>query len=166
MSGETKVLSSGKFIYVVAFDQEDVSPAVFDFEITGTNGELTPLSDYPYRLNFGSLNLSGAVMAGGGKVIVTSSPQGTNSYGLSAYPIDEATGMLGEGSEFIEPAYVGGLGVEAGDAAGKFVFAEAAMPSGLNIFVYAVDPKTGAITTCPDLLTWSCLSAKFTATPW
>jgi hypothetical protein len=138
---------SGKFLYVLAFDQLHGHPAIFAFQITGANGQLSNLKgsfdvfDYPVPTGE---DVNGMVMDAAGKNLYLSYSEyqnGDDVYGIQAMSINASTGELTESSPF---SLNGQQAVQGTDPSGKYLYAWG-IGNDLDIFVYSIDPTTGAL---------------------
>jgi 6-phosphogluconolactonase (cycloisomerase 2 family) len=136
--------SSGKYLYFAGYDSRDFSNAIFPFEITGTSGQLTPLKDYPYRFSEG--HISGFLMDSLNRFLFVGL-NGTSNM-IQPLPIDGG-GLLQLGPAYSEGT-PGSLSLQAVDPGGKFLYAWGTYPAGIGVFVYAINPNTGALSNVPE----------------
>jgi len=135
--------STGRFLFVVAYDGFQVFQTVWTLSIDAASGALTTLGG-SRQFGEGTTGLADFAIATSGTFVYVSVPSGLSDpegvYPLSLAP---ATGALTEvqGSPFPPGTASGGLTVTAD---GKFLYQASASSNTINVF--AIDPTTGALT--------------------
>ena len=141
---------NGKFLYVAGFDQVDGGIAIFGLSVSGAAGQLAPLSSFPTALGPPLIpDYNGFVIDGKGRYLYVSYPDGPNANHITPYSIDQNSGLLTAVPGFEETSPVGQIALQAADPAGRYVYAWATYPAGIEIFVYAIDQNTGAVSEVP-----------------
>jgi 6-phosphogluconolactonase (cycloisomerase 2 family) len=136
--------SSGKYLYTAGWGFSNNT--IFPFKVTDQNGMLAAQSNYPAPFG-GDPGIDTFVIDGTGKYLYAS------SLGYLTVPsliIDGPSGSVRQGSVFTESSAVVNFHIQATDPAGKFLYAYATDQGGLKIFVYSIDPNTGAISPSPN----------------
>jgi 6-phosphogluconolactonase (cycloisomerase 2 family) len=134
---------SGK-LYAPAFDYVNSGESVIRLTITGQKGELSAYNN----LTPVSQVVNEFVMDGSGRFLFDC------FYSNSVTPIqsliiDSGSGVVRLGPSYTEPLANGTIAIQVADPKGKFLYALASN-LGIQIFVYAIDPATGAISNVPD----------------
>ncbi|HEY2467824.1 MAG TPA: hypothetical protein VGI45_08275 [Terracidiphilus sp.] len=138
-------IAFGKYLYAPGYDQLYYTDTVFPFSITGTQGQLTAQSNYP--VDFGeSAHVQDFLIDGLGRYIYANFYQGMDQYAIQAFPINQNTGAIIRGTNYVEPNFTGTLVLQAADPAGKYLYAFALTPGGPEILVYAINASTGMVT--------------------
>jgi len=145
MLEQLPAVAFGKNIYVPGYDQEYFTDAVFPFSITGTKGQLAAQSNYP--VNFGGAsNLQDFLVDGLGRYLYANFYLGIDQYAIQAFPINQSSGEIINGTNYyVEPNFTGTLILQAADPAGKYLYAVALTPGGIEIFVYSIAASTGMV---------------------
>jgi len=127
--------SSGKFLYATVGQQ----PSVYGYAI-GANAALTPLPKSPFAA--GSFPVALAVDPQGSYLYAANMQDGT----ISAYSIG-ADGTLAPvaGSPFRAVASGAGLDALVMPPTGGFLYAHAGVGTGTGLYVFAINPKSGAL---------------------
>lgn len=139
-------ISLGKLIFVLGFDQYHATQATWVFEITGANGELTLMREGSIFANAILKDATHQRVYGFNSSLGS---QDATVFTITTYGVDSTTGALTDQASTSETLPLGTFVAEAMDPAGRFLYTCALTPAGVEVYSYAINASTGALTSAP-----------------